>query len=263
MSFLSFDAYNIVSSLIVSLVIQAVFFAIAAIFVTDKVTDLSYSLSFVSIALLLLFLERAYAPLQLLAAAVVVVWGARLGGYLFVRIHKMKRDRRFDGIRENPMRFLRFWILQAVVVWLVMLPQTVLLSTPNPPAPGAVSWMGVLLCAVGLVLESVADAQKYRFKTSQGGASGWISSGVWKYSRHPNYFGEMLVWWGLFLTALPVFAGALWLTAVGPVSITLILLFVTGIPPLERKYEEAFGDDPRYQEYKRNTRLLIPLPRSR
>jgi steroid 5-alpha reductase family enzyme len=132
-----FDPHGILSTLIVSFAIQAVFFAFAASLKTDKVTDLSYSLSFAAIAVLLVVVNRAFAPVQLLAAALVIVWAARLGAYLLARIVRIGKDARFDDKRGDFLKFLQFWILQAVVVWIVMLPATILLSSPASPPPGA------------------------------------------------------------------------------------------------------------------------------
>jgi steroid 5-alpha reductase family enzyme len=110
------------------------------------------------------------------------------------------------------------------------------------------------------VIEAVSDAQKSAFKGKQTEGERFITSGLWRYSRHPNYFGELLVWWGLFVFAVPFLAGAAFLVVVGPVFITVLLLFVSGIPLLERSAEERYGDDPAYREYKRRTSVLVPLP---
>ena len=122
-----FDQYNILTSLIFSTVIQAVFFSFAAGFKTDKVTDFSYSLSFIAMTVVLQVFNRAFSIGQVVAAAFIVVWSLRLGSYLFIRILKIGKDDRFDERRGNFLKFLRFWILQALIVWLVMLPAECLL----------------------------------------------------------------------------------------------------------------------------------------
>jgi steroid 5-alpha reductase family enzyme len=112
----------------------------------------------------------------------------------------------------------------------------------------------------GFIFEVTADAQKSAFKSS--GKPGFIATGLWKYSRHPNYFGEALLWWGLFVYTVPVLSGALWLSAIGPIFITLLLLFVSGIPLLEKSADAKYGADPAYIDYKRRTNIFIPfLPR--
>jgi steroid 5-alpha reductase family enzyme len=257
------DPYGILATLIVSLGIQAIFFAFAASLKTDKVTDLSYSLSFAAIAALLVVVNRAFAPVQLLAAALVVVWAARLGGYLLARIVRIGKDARFDDKRGDFWKFLQFWLLQAVVVWIVMLPTTILISSPATPAPGVLTLVGALLWVVGFAIEAASDAQKSAFKKDRANAGRWIETGLWKYSRHPNYFGEAVLWWGLFLVALPSLRGAFALAAVGPLAITLLLLFVSGVPLLEKSADARYGGDPAYQAYKRGTSLFIPLPPKR
>ncbi len=249
----------ILLSFVVSLVVNAAFFAVAAARKTDVVTDLSYSLSFALLAIVLPWLG-AHEAVQLAAAAMVLVWAVRLGGYLLGRILRIKVDHRFDGIREDPLRFARFWLLQAISVAVIMLPVSYLLGRDSAPGFGPWALAGALIWLVGLVIEAMADAQKSTFKGKRENRDRFITSGLWKYSRHPNYFGEMLVWWGLFVYAVPFLHGAAFAVVTGPVFITLLLLFVSGIPLLERSADARYGDDPGYREYKRRTSILVPLP---
>ena len=248
---------SILVSFAISLAVNAVFFAVAAVRKTDVVTDLSYSLSFAALAIGLLLLDGAYAAAQLIAAAFVLVWAVRLGAYLFGRILRVKVDHRFDGMREVPLRFARFWFLQAITVAIVMLPVSYLLSRGHSPALGAWAIAGGGVWLAGLIIEWLSDAQKSAFKKT---SDRFVTSGLWRWSRHPNYFGELLVWWGIFVFAVPFLHGLAFLTAAGPVFITLLLLFVSGIPLLEKSAEKRFGDDPGYREYKRRTSILVPLP---
>jgi len=249
----------IVLSLGIALAVNGAFFAVAAARRTDVVTDLSYSLTFALLAVVL-HLTGAAEPVQLVASLLVVVWAVRLGTYLFRRIMRMKVDHRFDGMRDEPLRFARFWLLQAITVAVVMLPVSYLLDQENPPGLGVWSVVGGVVWLVGLLVEAIADAQKSAFRAKEENSGRFIASGLWRYSRHPNYFGEMLVWWGLFLYAVPVLHGAAFAVVIGPVFITLLLLFVSGVPPLERSADEKYGDDPAYREYKRRTSILVPLP---
>ena len=239
---------------------NAGFFAIAAIRKTDVVTDLSYSLSFAVLALVLPF-SGAGEPAQLVASVLVLLWAARLGVYLFRRILRIKVDHRFDEMRDKPLRFARFWLLQAITVAVVMLPVSYLLGRGD--APGFGPWLiaGGSIWLVGLTIEAVADAQKSAFKAKQPEGERFVTTGLWRYSRHPNYFGEMLVWWGLFVFSVPFLQGAAFAVVLGPVFITLLLLFVSGIPLLERSADAKYGEDPAYREYKRRTSVLVPLPR--
>jgi steroid 5-alpha reductase family enzyme len=105
----------------------------------------------------------------------------------------------------------------------------------------------------------VSDHQKYVFKNKKDTDKPFIDYGLWKYSRHPNYFGEILVWWGIFIFIMPSLTGLSYLTIVGPVLITVLICFVTGIPTLENKYDKRYKDNPDYQKYKRETSVLIPF----
>jgi steroid 5-alpha reductase family enzyme len=242
----------------VSLLIQAVFFAFAASLRTDKVTDLSYGLTFVSLAALLLVRGDPADPPQAVLAAMVIAWGARLAGYLLYRIIHMGRDVRFDGIRERFWPFFQFWLGQGVAVWVIMLPVTIWFASPGAWTP----WMSIggTVWAAGLVIETVADAQKFAAKRRPGGDRRWMTTGLWKYSRHPNYFGELLCWWGVFAYVAGNFTGWAWIGVAGPLSITWILLKVTGIPTLEASALKKWGDDPAYQAHVRRTSRLVLWP---
>jgi steroid 5-alpha reductase family enzyme len=252
---------EILIALGISVAINAVFFAFAALLRTDKVTDLSYSLSFVALTLLLLFLGGHVTPLHVVTAALICAWGIRLGAYLFSRILKTGVDHRFDDMRDHPLRFARFWVLQAVTVWVVMLPAIRLFALPGNPRLSVLSIAGVALWVIGFVVEVASDAQKSAFKKDPANRDRFIASGLWRYSRHPNYFGESLLWWGLFIAMAPVFSGWGFLVAIGPVFLTLLLLFVSGVPLLEKSADKKYGGEPAYQDYKRRTSVFLPLPR--
>ena len=249
----------ILLSFAIALAVNGAFFAFAAARRTDVVTDLSYSLTFALLAVVLLFAGAAES-VQLVASLLVVVWAARLGIYLFRRIMRTKVDHRFDGMRDQPLRFARFWLLQAITVAVVMLPVSYLLDQDDPPGLGAWSIAGAAVWLVGLLIEAVADAQKAAFRANEENRGRFVASGLWRYSRHPNYFGEMLVWWGLFLYVVPVLHGGAFAVVIGPVFITLLLLFVSGIPLLEKSADEKYGSDGAYRDYKRRTSILVPLP---
>ncbi len=255
-----FDVYNVLSALVISVAIQAIFFAFAAGFKTDRVTDFSYSLSFILLTLAVLLVEEAFSWPQILVASFIVVWAVRLGSYLFIRILKIGKDDRFDDKREDFIKFLGFWVLQAVAVWAIMLPAVVFLSLDAKPPFTWVSAIGIALWATGLIIETVSDQQKYTFKNNPDNRGRFISTGLWKFSRHPNYFGEFLLWWGVFLIIAPALSGVLYITIVGPVSLTLLLLFVSGVPLLEKSADSKYGDSEEYREYKRRTSLFVLRP---
>lgn len=234
--------------------IQAAFFAVAASLKTDKVTDLSYGLTFIALAAWLYATGGGTGAVLL--AGMVILWGLRLSAYLGIRIWHMGRDYRFDGVREHFWRFAKFWFFQGLAVWLIMLPVVLWFAQGG----GAWGRAGVVVWAIGLVIEAVADQQKFAHKKTAGAR--WTDIGLWRHSRHPNYFGELLCWWGVWLFAAPALSGLdFWLALVGPLSITGVLLFLTGIPPLEESADRKWGSDPAYIAYKQRTNVLVPWPR--
>ena len=258
----SFDNYNILFTLLVSMGVQALFFTLAYILKTDKFTDFTYSFTFVLLTVLLFFLNPVFSFSRIVLSSAVIIWAVRLGSYLLTRILKIGKDDRFDDKRGHFVRFMIFWILQGITVWVVMIPASVFLSGPVPEIFTPLFAAGALLWTAGFVLETVADYQKFRFKLKLENRKRWIASGLWKYSRHPNYFGETLVWWGLFLTVLSAYGISFIWTAVSPLFITLLLLFVSGVPLLEKSGDEKYGNLKDYRDYKERTSLFIPrLPR--
>jgi len=249
-----------VEALLISIIIQIFFFIFAFYFKTDKVTDLSYGLTFIIISIFY-FLFRSYNFFpQLLLTLMITLWGLRLSVYLFIRIMKTKKDERFDGIRENFVKFSRFWALQAVSVWVIMLPSIYFLSLETDISRSVFIFLGFFIWLFGLFIETLADYQKFSFKNNPENKGKWIQTGIWKYSRHPNYFGEMTLWWGIFIFTLSFTSSYTLFTIVGPLYITFLLIFVSGIPPLEKKYKERYKDNIAYRKYLKQTSVLFPLP---
>ena len=212
-------------ALIISLGINLLFFLLASTLKTDKFTDFTYGLTFIVLALLFFFKSQTFYLYQLLLTIMVVAWGVRLISYLLIRILKIKKDSRFDKIREKPLQFLKFWFFQGIAVWAIMLPSIYLFNNLNDKPINLVMVLAILVWTLGLLIETISDWQKFSFKNNPINKNSWIQSGLWKYSRHPNYFGEMLCWWGIFIFALPFIQGLSWLTILGPIFITIILLF--------------------------------------
>jgi len=241
----------------ISFLVNALFFLFASIKKTDAVTDLSYGLSFLLTSLGLALAAHAHGFLWIFPFAAVMLWAARLALYLFRRILTVKVDHRFDGRREDPVRFARFWILQALSTVIIMLP--VIIGAYREPAGFSVAQLfGMLVWLGGFLIEAAADAQKFRFKKRN--PNGFISRGIWSWSRHPNYFGEMLIWWGLWLYALPSLRGWEHLAVLGPLYITILLRFVSGVPLLEKAALKKYGSLPEYKDYAAATNLLFPWP---
>lgn len=230
------------------LLIQVLFFLLTSIYRTDKLTDLSYGLTFVALAAYLWFQHPHNWPLLLMP----ILWGVRLGSYLFIRILQTHTDHRFDQIRTQLSSLAKFWFLQAMSIALISWPLVVYANQAQPHP--FTSWLGLVIFGIGLVIESLADHQKYTFK--QKHPHQFIRTGLWRYSRHPNYFGEMLVWTGIYLFGLGNLSGLTHLVIISPIYITLLLIFGSGVPTLEKNYQRKYG--PSWLDYQRRTSMIIP-----
>lgn len=188
----------------------------------------------------------------------ISVWGIRLSSYLFVRILKTGKDKRFDGVREDLKRFGSFWLLQAVSIFVILLPTTYILISKDMMSLNWISTIGLVMSTLGILIEGIADWQKYIFKSNASNKGRWIDTGLWKYSRHPNYLGEIMMWVGIFIYCLVYINGIGLITILSPIYITVLLLAVSGIPTLEKEYNKRYKESKEYQEYKRKTGKLLP-----
>jgi len=242
--------------LLISLVFNLCLFLVAYFFQTDKLTDLSYSLSFIAVGTYAVFRFNADSLFHKLLLALVILWALRLGSYLFIRVHKMSRDKRFDGIREKFISFLGFWIMQGVSVAIIINALS-FASWYGDLNPGYLSYALVILSLLALILEAVADHQKFTFKIKQ--PSRFMQTGLWKKIRHPNYLGEILFWTFLSLSVTANLPIMYWTwTLIGPLWLIFLLIFFSGIPPLEKKWNEKYSGSVEFKEYINQSWRLIP-----
>jgi len=194
-------------------------------------------------------------------AAMVAIWCVRLGSFLFIRIHAMGgTDSRFEKIKVNPARFLVAWTLQGL--WVVLTAAAALVAiTAEQRAPiGILFWIGAVIWVFGFAWETIADAQKSAFKKDPDNKGKFINVGLWKWSRHPNYFGEITLWTGILVMAIPVLTGLSWLVVISPIFVLLLLTKVSGVNLQKMQALERWGDDPEYREYLAKTPMLVPQP---
>ncbi|OIW25910.1 DUF1295-domain-containing protein, partial [Coniochaeta ligniaria NRRL 30616] len=274
------DQYYLTVTLLTTIAYQLVFFSIAFSFKFDKLTDLAGGTNFILLSILTLSLSSSSSPpstRQLVVSIFLSIWALRLSSFLFYRILKTGRDTRFDDKRDHFFSFLGFWIFQMIWVWTCSLPVTVL----NSPAVRVYDQVvfgtgrdvaGCVTFGVGLVVESIADVQRFQFRQRK---ERWevCDGGLWKWSRHPNYFGEILVQFGIYTIVVSAAADccvqgqaykALYATILGPLFLTVLLIFVSGIPLSEwpgayKWYENGTNWDA-YARYLDRTSILIPLP---
>lgn len=247
----------------VAFVIQWVVFVPSFLARTERFFDLTGSATYILVTLGVLVLSGGRDARRVLLAALVLVWAVRLGTFLFGRVSRAGADDRFDEIKGSFPRFLAVWTIQGLWVSVTAAAAWIALSSSRQVGIDAFAVIGLLLWAGGFAIEVVADRQKSRFRADPAHRGQFISSGLWSRSRHPNYFGEILLWVGVAVIALPVLEGWQWIGLVSPVFVAVLLLRVSGVPLLEAKADAKWGGRPDYEEYKRTTPVLVPRLRGR
>lgn len=228
------------------------------IYQTDRYFDLTGALSFLLTVMLVLLNLPAYDTRTLLLAAMVCAWALRLGSFLFLRVRRQGKDSRFDTIKTRPLRFLFSWTLGGLWVLVTIAPALAAMTTLFQQPLSGLSYVAIALWLLGFGLETVADRQKTAFRNDADNRDKFIRQGLWAWSRHPNYLGEIILWLGTALLALPVLAGWQLLTLSSPLLVIILLTRVSGIPLLERSAENRWGKDPDYQAYCARTPILLP-----
>ncbi len=241
-------------------VIQWLAFIPAFLLQDEGFYDLTGSLTYISVTILAVALSPEVDGRSVLLLVLVVIWAGRLGTYLFRRIRKAGKDERFDRIKPSFVRFLNAWTLQGLWVSLTLAAALAAITTTAREAIGVVTVIGALVWVAGFGVEATADRQKSRFRADPANKGRFISSGLWAWSRHPNYFGEIVLWVGVAIVAVPVLEGWQWVTLISPVFVTLLLTRVSGVPLLEKRADEKWGGQQDYEAYKARTPVLVPRP---
>lgn len=225
---------------------------------TEHFFDLTGSITYLTVTVLAVVLSGHWDGRSLLLAALVIIWALRLGAFLFGRIRRAGKDDRFDEIKRSFWRFLSVWTLQGLWVTLTGAAALVAITTLTRIPLDVFALIGALVWLVGFAIEVIADAQKSRFRADPKNEGRFIQSRLWSRSRHPNYFGEIMLWIGIAIIALPVLQGWHWLALISPVFVTVLLTRISGIPLLEEKADQTWGGQQEYQAYKQRTPILIP-----
>lgn len=223
---------------------------------SERFYDAVGSLSFLTTIAGVLWFERPAVSIVVLLLC-AGIWSLRMAWFLVSRIRQRGKDGRFDSIKTDPVRFLNAWVMQALWAFLCLLPMLIRADS-GEPATFTPWWAGgLLLWVLGFGIEVVADEQKRRFRLRYPRGTHFIRSGLWAWSRHPNYAGEILLWTGLTLATMPL-TGWGWLALITPVFVFVLLRFVSGVPLLEERAEARWGRDPDYVAYKARTPVLFP-----
>lgn len=239
---------------------QIIAFIPAMLLQTERFFDLTGSLTFLVISAALVLSTPMPDARSWILAAMVMLWAARLGSFLALRVHKAGSDGRFDHIKGSPLRFLQVWVIQGAWVSLTAAAAWIAISA-DASSRAPIGWLtvvGIVVWALGMVIEIVADAQKSAFRADPRNRDEFIRTGLWSRSRHPNYFGEIVIWVGVFLTAAPVLVGWQWAALLSPLFVILLLTRVSGIPLLEARAEKKWGDRADHIAYRESTPVLIP-----
>ena len=253
---------NLVGHLLVMIfVIQWIAYLPAFIFKTEKFYDLTGSLTYISAILFALYSTNSSQSLDLgslIIGAAIIMWAVRLGSFLFMRIHKDKKDGRFDSIKTSFSQFFMTWTLQGMWVFICSSAALVAIANPTGVVINSVFILGLALYILGLVVEVIADNQKTVFRSIPDNKDQFINEGLWARSRHPNYFGEITLWTGITVMGISTFEGMNYLAIFSPIFSYLLLVYVSGVRMLEYRGHKKWGHLDAYKSYKENTPKLIP-----
>ena len=227
---------------------------------TERFFDLVGSATYLTVIAIAVLASPSIGSRSLALGSMVAIWALRLGTFLFARVLSAGQDRRFNVMKHRFAWFLMTWTLQGL--WVLLTAGAALASiTANDPKPfGWLGAIGSVIWTIGLIIEVVADNQKRRFRAVSGNRDQFICNGLWSWSQHPNYFGEIMLWVGIAVVAFPTLSGWQYATLISPVFVWLLLTRVSGIPMLDRTAEHRWGDDPEYRAWRDSTSTLFLRP---
>lgn len=227
---------------------------------TETFYDLTGGLTYITVTLLAVSLTPGVDTRSLLVSGMVIVWAVRLASFLFLRIRAAGEDRRFREIKQLFGRFLVAWTLQGLWVAFSLAAALAVITSTRRVALDVFAGVGTLVWLAGFAVEVIADREKSAFNAKAENKGRFISTGLWSWSRHPNYFGEIVLWIGVAIVALPVLRGWQYATLISPVFIIFLLTRISGVPLLEKRADEKWGGQADYEAYKARTSVLVPRP---
>jgi len=247
--------------LIITFVVQWIAYVPAYALRTEKFYDLTGSLTYLSIFIYCLIATQSIEHVKfsnIIVAGAIMIWAIRLGSFLFMRIAKDGQDKRFNLIKTSFSRFFMTWTLQGMWVFICSSSALVAITSPTGVIVNNVFILGFLLFFAGFVIEVIADNQKSKFRSIKENRDSFINEGLWSRSRHPNYFGEIILWLGITVMSISSFSGINYLAIFSPIFTYLLLNYISGIRILEARGNEKWGHLDEYNNYKENTPKLIP-----
>ncbi len=251
---------NVLRVVILAFLIQWVAYIPAYVFQTEKFYDLTGSLTYLSVTWYALILASGDFANANVANTVIVLlislWALRLGSFLFMRIHKDGEDKRFRTIKPSATQFFMTWTLQGLWVSLCSMCALTAISSDTGVVVNALFYFGLGLFVLGFSTEIVADTQKSKFRSFPENRDKFITTGLWAKSRHPNYFGEIVLWAGIAVMSFSSLEGWQYLTLISPIFTYILLVYVSGVRMLEARADKKWGHDEDYKKYKSNTPVL-------
>ncbi len=235
-------------------------FVPSAIKRTEHFYDLTGGITYITVTIVAVLLSSSLDLRSAIVAGMVLFWSIRLASFLFLRISRAGKDSRFDEMKHKPVRFFLAWTLQGLWVLLTAACALAIITGGNREPLGVIGYVGIAIWAVGILIEIIADQQKTAFRADPANQGKFITSGLWAWSRHPNYFGEIVLWTGMAIIAIPVLEGWQWATLISPIFVFFLLTKVSGVPLLEAAADERWGGQDEYEAYKRNTPVLFMKP---
>ena len=247
--------------LFIAFIIQWIVFIPSFYFSTERFYDLTGSITYMIVIVTALYHKSEFIGSRsdirsLLIAGFVIIWALRLGSFLFLRVLKDKEDRRFSEWKKNFHQFLRVWTLQGLWVFLTSVAAVTAITSRKIIEPDLFLYIGSFLWVFGFLFESIADYQKRKFRSEN--KNKFIQSGLWSVSRHPNYFGEIVLWFGIALIAFPTLVGPQYVSLISPLFVYLLLTRVSGVHILEKHADDTWGKKEDYKAYKEKTPVLFP-----
>ena len=245
-------------AVLIAFLIQWALFIPAYIFQTEKFYDLSGSLTYISVVSFCFYSNYESSRINLgnvIISLLIIMWAVRLGSFLFIRIKKAGEDIRFREIKKSPSRFFMTWTLQGM--WVSLCSACALAGIANGIEINSYFYIGIIVFIIGFTAEIIADNQKSKFRKDPNNMDKFISSGLWKHSRHPNYLGEITLWLGISIISFSSLAGWQLITLISPIFTYLLLVYVSGIRILDYNGNKKWGHLDSYKDYRKNTPRLI------
>ena len=249
------------NAVLLAYVIHWIAYIPAYLFQTEKFYDLTGSVTYLSVVWFVFLSTYQSISLNfgnLVLVLLISIWTIRLGLFLFMRIHKAGEDKRFRTIKTSASQFFMTFTISGLWVTLCSMCALVAISSPEGLVMNALTYVGIILFIIGFGIEIVADNQKTAFRSIEANKDSFITSGLWSKSRHPNYFGEVLLWFAIAVISFSSLEGLQLITLISPIFTYILLVYVSGVRMLEDMNDKKWADDEQYKSYKKNTPMLFP-----